>query len=212
MNGSQELAAETQEKIRVSGLNSPSERSEDGLTVPIMPKTLVAEFLTKCVLKAETGCWLWKGKISHGRSPLFCYHGRTTSALRTSWELFVGAPPVAGQFRRTCGNLLCVCPHHLSHAALEPAKRKDRASPFRKLSAEAVVDIRSSTSSKQTLARKYGVSEWTIWAVRKGRRGKIVAIQPEVSPRTVRELERREFITQTSEILKDLKKNVRQLD
>jgi len=95
---------------------------------------------------------------------------------------------------------------------LEPVKRKDRASPFRKLSAEAVIDIRTSTSSKQTLAKKWDVSEWTIWAVRSGRRGKIVAAQPATDPQAVRALERRDFIERTKEILKDLNKNVRKLD
>jgi len=102
-----------------------------------------------------------------------------------------------------------VCPHHLTHAALETPRRKDRASPFRKLSAEAVIDIRTSPRSKQFLAKLYGVSEWTIWAVRRGRRGKIVAMEPEINPRQVKEIERKEFMDQAFELLKDLRKNGR---
>ena len=173
-------------------------------TMPIVPKTLVAEFLERCVYRPETGCWLWKGKVSHNRAPMFCFHGRTVSALRTSWELFVGSPPVGGQFRRVCNEKLCVCPKHLKHNSYDLTNKASRASPFRKLSEEAVIDIRSGQGSKSFYARKYNVTEWTIWAVRRGLRGKIAPIAPTTSKNEQAKLEKKNFVAQTVELLKDL--------
>lgn len=173
--------------------------------MPIQANTLVAKFLENCVFDPETGCWIWRGKASHGRSPVFVAFSRSSSALKMSWELFKGTPPKGAVFRRTCKSPLCVSPHHLTHTLVDKsAGKKPHASPFRKLSEEAVYEIRSSTKSKSFLAKKFDVGEWMIWAVKKGKRGRIAPIRPAEDKQAAKELERQAFINKTIDMLKDL--------
>lgn len=172
------------------------------VSLTLTPKSLPSEFLSRCLLDPDTGCWLWTGKMSHGRSPIFLYHGYAGSALKMSWELFRGSPPSKGQFRRTCGCDRCVRPDHL-RAGPETGK-VSRQSPFRKLSPDAVLEIRSSLDSKHTLAQRYNVSEWTIWAVKKGVRGKLVSLEPPVDPKVQAKIEMQDMIEKTSALLRSL--------
>ena len=146
-------------------------------TLSAWPGTLVASFLDRCALDPTTGCWNWLGKMSHGRHPVWLFYGHSGSALALAWELFVGPPPKHGVIRRTCQNPLCVRPDHLT--LQQGLKVKGRKSGGVKLTPEAILYIRSSALSKATLARKFGVTTWTIWAVKTGRRGGLTTIAPD---------------------------------
>jgi len=183
----------------------PVMRSITGALVPIKPHSYIAEFLDKCRFKAETGCWVWLGKVTHGRSPQFMAFGRSMSALKASWELFVGNPGRGGKIYRNCGNKLCVNPFHLSHRGERPAAGQGRRrSTLKKLNNDAIFEIRTSLESRPALARKFGVSEWTIWAVRKGVRGSSVPFQPGADPQAIKAAEEAAFMERTMDMLKEL--------
>lgn len=60
-------------------------------------------------------CWEWKGvKRPDGYGAVFIGHGRTTSAHRYSWELFIGPIPPGLVIDHLCGNRWCVRPSHLT--------------------------------------------------------------------------------------------------
>ncbi|MDE2099909.1 MAG: hypothetical protein KGL39_21830 [Patescibacteria group bacterium] len=148
----------------------------DPATFTAWPGTLLASFLDRCALDPITGCWNWLGKMSHGRNPIWVFYGKSSSALALAWELFVGPPPRHGVIRRSCSNPLCVRPDHLT---LQTGLRvKGRRAGIAKLTPEAILYIRSSALSKLALARKFGVTKWTIWAVKTGRRGGLTTIGP----------------------------------
>jgi len=66
---------------------------------------------------AETGCWLWKGRLTSGAGrPLISYgHHRTYHVARVLYE--VAHPEAVGNSAKlfqskVCTNKLCVCPDH----------------------------------------------------------------------------------------------------
>lgn len=75
--------------------------------------SLADRFWAKCDRKGEDECWDWEGSIQR-ENPRFKVHGRWVAAHKVAWYLHTGEDMYDSDIRRTCGNRLCVNPHHLA--------------------------------------------------------------------------------------------------
>lgn len=65
------------------------------------------------VLKEESGCWRWLGKLNTGGYGRFGVCGVIMQAHRFSYELHKGPIPPGLQIDHLCRNRYCVNPEHL---------------------------------------------------------------------------------------------------
>jgi len=114
-------------------------------------------------------CWLWTG-TTDGRYGLL----DVAKAHRVSWTIRRGPIPPQAHVLHHCDVTLCVNPAHLFlgdpgvNARDRQAKGRTVLHRPRKLTEEAVRDIRASDESNVVLARSYGVTGANIGYVRKG--------------------------------------------
>lgn len=106
--------------LKFSEILLTDEFSCDRLTVDQMPrrystKTPAAKFWK--LVRPEKECWIWTGATTTSGYPVWSksqYSGQILAA-RFAFEISRGHPP-AHNLKRTCGNILCVRPDHLSDA------------------------------------------------------------------------------------------------
>lgn len=70
-----------------------------------------ALFLGKVSMEPTSGCWLWTAALNRDGYGKVQFRGRTTTAHRAAWALFVGAG--AGPLDHKCRVRSCVNPAHL---------------------------------------------------------------------------------------------------
>ena len=133
--------------------------------------------------------WVWTGYappntsgMRYGRMKLPSGSGRAWAlAHRYSWELRNGPVPDGLIVRHLCGLSLCVNPEHLAIGTHQDnADDRERDGNTRRgekhgrsiLTREDVIYIKTSGEKGCDLAKKYGVCEATISAVRTGRNWK----------------------------------------
>lgn len=175
------------------------------VNLPLIPGTLLAQFLVRCLLVPETGCWEWQGKRSHGTRPIFMVFGHTFNAVRASYELFKGRPPSVGVFKKRCHNPLCVCPWHIYNTKAEAGARP-KGYAGKKLSPDDVRAIRLSNERPSSIARKYRITPWMVWAIRAGRRAMAVSsIIPQYQLAN-KEEEQRRLVESNIQLLRDLRR------
>lgn len=118
-----------------------------------------------------SGCWEYRGKISADGYGSF---GKTF-AHRASYELRVGLIPAAMQVCHACDNPPCVNPAHLwvgtnaanaDDSTIKGRRAKGTGHGMSKLTDRDVLNIRASSESLSSLARRYGVAKGTIVFVR----------------------------------------------
>lgn len=139
-------------------------------------------FLMRVGEPTATGCREWTGSIRQVK-----WHGQWRNAEgsielthRAAWRIFVGPIPEGMFVLHKCDNPLCVNPNHLFLGSQSDNLRdmwsKDRAKPgvslgekhgMSKLTADQVLEIRSSSASGADLARKLGVTQTTISEIRR---------------------------------------------
>lgn len=121
--------------------------------------------------QSEPGpCWAWKGQRNRNGYGRLTWRRRQHLAHRLSWALANGRWPGDLQVMHSCDNRACVNPAHLS---LGTAKENSvdaavKGRLRRKLTPEAVRDIRASHEAGQTvwqIGKRYPVSVATIRAV-----------------------------------------------
>ena len=122
------------------------------------------------------GCWVWQrarqGKEAHKGGGYGCLRvdGKVTVAHRFSYELCHGRLPADLQIRHMCHNTLCVNPLHMA-VGTNDDNVQDRLEVGRyanKLCADRVARIRklfSAGATKASLARRFGVSECTVYDI-----------------------------------------------
>jgi hypothetical protein len=78
------------------------------------PVKTIEERLISKIVKSPNGCWLWAGaKDRHGHGQV--WHGvGPVSAHRVAYEVWVGPIPEGYAVMRTCRQVLCVNPEHLT--------------------------------------------------------------------------------------------------
>jgi hypothetical protein len=136
--------------------------------VPLEPGTVAARFVSLCRLDPQTGCWVWHGRVNTQGRLLFrpgC-NEPLRSALKWSWQLFVGRLEPRRDTRRLLGcSKLCVCPWHLRS---KQPRRQPRLKDARKFSREVIAEIRASRMRNRDIARHYGMSQSEVSKVRSG--------------------------------------------
>jgi hypothetical protein len=149
-------------------------------------------------VQKSDGCWEWTGaQTPNGHGQLRLSRNRNSLAHRFSWELHHGPIPEGLNVCHHCDNPKCVRPDHLflgdQRANMQDAKAKGRTRtgasiyPERlphgerhhasKLTEEQVRAIRARHAlgvTRAVLAIEYGVSNWTIGEILKGRAWKHV--------------------------------------
>ena len=131
----------------------------------------------------HAGCWEWKqstGGHGYGQS----WDGKTVRLThRLAWELCVGEIPAGMCVLHKCDNRKCVNPKHLFLGTKadnnEDMRRKGRRAPgwktanlgetngMAKLTATAVIEIRSSCEPGVSLAKRFNVTSSLISMVRR---------------------------------------------
>lgn len=92
-----------------------------------------ARFLSK-IDKKDNGCWYWTGAVGGNNPYGVCRNlsGRTTTAHRVSYELFVDKLIPGLEIMHSCDTPICVNPKHLSQGTIQENKddmvRKGRQS------------------------------------------------------------------------------------
>ena len=136
-----------------------------------------ARLFNKC-RRAENGCWLWTGPTRAGYG-VFYVGNNDRSAHRISYEAFIGPIPKGLVIRHTCDNPGCINPNHLIPGTMKE-NMADRDSRGRrdvrgeqigtaKLTAQQVMEIKTSRLSLAKLASIYGVDKSNVWAIRAGK-------------------------------------------
>ncbi len=131
------------------------------------------EFESKWTPEPFSGCWLWTGN-AYGRGHI---KRRSVSAHRLSWQIHRGEVPHGLLVLHKCDTRSCVNPDHLflgtaSDNARDSVnkgrwkKQNGELNDSSKLTELKVRIIRGSIDSLRALARRFGVSDTTIWKVR----------------------------------------------
>ncbi len=124
--------------------------------------------------RQENGCLHWQGKLRKGGYGRIRYNGKEATAHRLVYELIYGKLPRHLVVRHTCDNPKCIAPGHLLSGTIQDNNRDmhERRRNFRKLSDEAVADIKArlrNGEGKFDIAYDHGVSEENIRAIAIGK-------------------------------------------
>ena len=125
--------------------------------------------------EALSGCWLWDGNPGthgYGQAPR-PGGGPMTTAHRAAMEHVIGRRLVRKEFVcHRCNNKMCVNPDHLyvgTHKQNMNDVSRGRYHPKRKLTIEQVRRARDVRIPQKRVAREIGVSQRTVWNIRKGK-------------------------------------------
>lgn len=148
-------------------------------------KSLHDRFWSKVRPEVGDACWLWTGaKNSKGYGDIWVYNkGKTQRAHRVSWEMHYGPIPHEALVLHRCDTPSCVRPDHLFVGSPQDnmddmaAKGRDRKAvgsrnASARLSSDQARAIKARIASgdnMRAMAREFGVSKSTIYAMKIGR-------------------------------------------
>lgn len=148
----------------------------------MMPSVPLAERFWRYVERGEpAACWTWGGyRTSQGYGTIKAggKYGTTLLAHRVSWSLENRREIPEGLFVcHSCDTPACVNPAHLwlgTHTDnIRDAKRKGRlkraageSNDGAKLNNQQVLEIRSAVGKQADIAKKFGISHQTVWAIK----------------------------------------------
>jgi HNH endonuclease len=151
------------------------------------------EKLEYCSRVAANGCHIWIQSVDRWGYGAAYWEGKRWIAHRLSWTAHNGPIPAGLLVLHRCDNPNCINPDHLwlgtNDDNMADMKAKGRARngvmagtykpkkghrfsmpQRRKLSWEQVQEIRDSKRTYEQLGRQFGVSDATIWRVKKGKK------------------------------------------
>jgi Mor family transcriptional regulator len=156
----------------------------------VMPKEIngialkdVLRFFNSIDIEREEDCWEWRTALTSGGYGAFRTEYKTIVASRFSWEIYFDKIPEGIYVCHKCDNRKCVNPNHLFLGTpkdnMQDMIKKGRHNPVRrekhsrhtaKLNEDQVLEIKlmGKKQSATRLAKKYGVSTYTIYSIRKG--------------------------------------------
>lgn len=131
----------------------------------------LARFWSKVDVLDPEDCWTWRAVKSKFGYGLF----RNKKAHRIAYTLLNGPIPDGLFCLHKCDNPSCCNPHHIflgtiaqnnRDAADKGRKPKGESHPKAKLTDAQVAEIRSSSETGASLARRFGVSKSTVSGIR----------------------------------------------
>jgi hypothetical protein len=144
-----------------------------------MPRTNTIQDFWNNVDKQSNNCWQWQGSRDNDGYGRFQLDGIKWKCHRLSYTWAKGAIPKGLCVCHTCDNPTCVNPNHLWLGSPkdnnQDRSRKGRTAIHDKaigessgasiLTEQDVLSIRTSNLSGQDLAKKYSVSDATIYSI-----------------------------------------------
>lgn len=130
----------------------------------------------------ESGCWIWMGAINEHGYGKFGIGYHDLKAHRAAWMIYMGAIPAGMNVLHHCDTPPCCNPYHLylgsqKENSYDCLNRNRHKTPFvdffgmnhpnAKLNDDLVRKILSDNREQRVIAKEYGVSQHTIWSIKK---------------------------------------------
>jgi hypothetical protein len=128
-------------------------------------------FWNKVTKGPKEECWPWVGAASDLGYGRFNIGGKAYVSPRVAWTITFGEIPPGIRVLHKCDNPRCCNPNHLFLGTGADNSRdmmiKGRCkSPAMKLTEKDICEIRQSKSSRESLAKQFGVLPSHIWSIR----------------------------------------------
>lgn len=143
------------------------------------------DFLSRSQPDPNSGCWLWDGNLTTTGYGRLTVAQREWKAHRASWAVANNTDPGPGFVMHKCDTPVCVNPDHLvlgDHKAnMQDMEAKGRKASTAGdvhgkavLTEEIVRQIRGTSESHASIARRYGLSPQAVYNARSGKTWKCV--------------------------------------
>jgi hypothetical protein len=152
----------------------------------------VDDIKARCWVDEDTGHWHWRGSLVEGRPSMWISGLQARCTVGVALCFFsTGKRPAKGKvWHHTCSCMECANPEHhkpgnrssqmlAAHKRRGPLERLKVAKGRRKasrLTDDDVIAIRAGNEPLSVIAAQYGISVSYAWALRRGKRWPLVAV------------------------------------